>query len=115
MMQTLAPDEGYDAYCQFVYTDPEGKVTIYEGENNPVEIELGETDRSAELKFTQDADIGLQFWLGELDLQQAMARQQIQAEGPLAKAMQVLPQIEKIHPRAYLEKNGREDVLVKKN
>lgn len=105
MMEALEPDEGYDAYCQFIYSNPDGKITFRAGKNTPVEVICGETESSAELRFTQSADIGHQFWLGELNLQELLARQQITAEGPLAKVLKVMPQIEQIHPmyREYLK------------
>lgn len=113
MMNSLVPGEGYDAYVQFVYHNPEGKVTWYESEDGSIELICGETERRPELKFEQSADIGHKFWLGDLDLQQALARQQMTAEGPLAKALQALPHIEKIYPmyREYLQRTGREDLL----
>ena len=113
MMQTLEPDEGYDAYCQFIYSNPDGKITFQKGENTPVEVICGEADARAELTFTQSADIGHQFWLGQLNLQETLARQQIVAEGPLAKVLKAMPQIEQIHPmyREYLKKAGKEELL----
>ncbi|PWA13039.1 hypothetical protein DCC39_02600 [Pueribacillus theae] len=116
MMEALEPDAGFNAYVQFVYHSPEGKVTWYEEKDGSIGLICGETDLRAELKFEQSADIGHKFWLGELDLQEALARQLLKAEGPLVKALKAMPQIEKIYPmyRDYLEKTGRTDLLAVK-
>lgn len=104
--------DGYDAFVQYVYHKPEGKITWAE-EDGKLKVVCGDTDMQPELVFEQTADVGQKFWLGKLDLQQALARQQITARGPLAKALKVMPMLEKIYPayREYLEELGREDLL----
>ncbi|HEX7066266.1 MAG TPA: hypothetical protein VF199_14455 [Bacillales bacterium] len=107
-------DEAYDALVTFVYHNPEGKVTWIEGTNGGLEVICGETDRTPEMEFEQTADVGNQFWQGKLDLTQALARQQIQARGPLSKAMKIIPQLDWIYPkyREYLQEKDRDDLLL---
>ncbi|HET7522304.1 MAG TPA: hypothetical protein VFJ73_03160, partial [Bacillales bacterium] len=93
--------------------NPEGKITWMESDDGTLKVICGETGYRPELVFEQTADVGHRFWLGKLDLQQALARQQITARGPLAKALRMMPQLEKIYPayREYLEELGRRDLL----
>lgn len=51
------------------------------------------------LTFEQDADTAHRFWLGEIDLAQALARQQLRAIGPLSRAMKLLPHLDSVYPR----------------
>ena len=60
------------------------------------------------LVFEQEADTAHRFWLGQVDLAQALARQQLRAQGPLSRAMKLLPHLDPVYPRyaAYLEERG---------
>lgn len=51
------------------------------------------------LTFEQDGDTAHRFWLGEIDLAQALARQQLRAIGPLSRAMKLLPHLDPVYPR----------------
>ena len=51
------------------------------------------------LTFEQDGDTAHHFWLGEIDLAQALARQQLRATGPLSRAMKLLPHLDTVYPR----------------
>ena len=51
------------------------------------------------LTFEQDGDTAHRFWLGEVDLAQALARQQLRAIGPLSRAMKLLPHLDPVFPR----------------
>ncbi|AGT33105.1 hypothetical protein M493_14330 [Geobacillus genomosp. 3] len=103
---------GYDAFVQYVFHKPEAKIT-WTAENGALKIVCGETGLRPELVFEQTADVGHKFWLGKLDLQQALARQQIKVQGPLVNALKVLPQLDAIYPayREYLQEIGRDDLL----
>jgi hypothetical protein len=54
------------------------------------------------LTFEQDGDLAHRFWRGEVDLAQALARQQLRATGPLSRAMKLLPHLDPVYPR-YIE------------
>lgn len=112
MLEAVDIGEGYDTFVQYVFHHPEGKIT-WADEDGKMKVICGDTDLRPELVFEQTADVANRFWLGRLDLQQALARQQITASGPLAKALKVLPMMEEIYPayRTYLEKLGRDDLL----
>lgn len=51
------------------------------------------------LTFEQDGDTAHRFWRGEVDLAEALARQQIRATGPLSRAMKLLPHLDGVYPR----------------
>ncbi len=51
------------------------------------------------LTFEQDGETAHRFWLGEIDLAQALARQQLRATGPLSRAMKLLPHLDPVYPR----------------
>ncbi len=89
----------------FLYHRPEGRIlwtpcpppgqwpafrVSYDGE-----AEAGEPL----LTFEQDADTAHRFWRGEIDLAQALARQQLRATGPLSRAMKLLPHLDPVYPR----------------
>ena len=60
------------------------------------------------LTFEQDGDLAHRFWLGEVDLAQALARQQLRALGPLSRAMKLLPHLDPVYPRyaAFAQAGG---------
>ena len=59
------------------------------------EAEAGE----ALLTFEQDGETAHRFWLGEIDLATALARQQLRALGPLSRAMKLLPHLDPVYAR----------------
>lgn len=60
------------------------------------------------LTFIQDGDLAHRFWLGEVDLAEALARQQLRAIGPLSRAMKLLPHLDPVYDRyrAYAAEQG---------
>lgn len=106
-------DEAYDAPVRFIFRNPSGQITWVRGEDGLLDSIYGDTDRTAELTFEMNADVANLFWQGELDLTQAMARQQMTATGPLSKALKVAPKMEAFYPmyREYLKEIKREDLI----
>ncbi|MFC4767416.1 hypothetical protein [Effusibacillus consociatus] len=99
---------------QYIYNNPDGKVTMVpESGNGEANLILGETDVQPLLTFKMNADVGHRFWLGKVDLTQALARQQMQAVGPLSKALKVVPALQPLYGmyRDYLVQINREDLL----
>lgn len=89
----------------FVYHRPEGRILWTPcpppGSSPAFHVAYGDevTSQTALLTFEQDADTAHRFWLGELDLAQALARQQLRAFGPLSRAMKLLPHLDTVYPR----------------
>lgn len=113
IMSSYIKSDSHNALVQYVYRNPEAKVTWVESESGGIEVIYGETDLNAELIFEMNADVGHKFWLGEVDLTQALARQQMKAKGPLSKALKVVPQLKVWYPqyREYLESIGRKELV----
>lgn len=89
----------------FVYHRPEGRILWTPcdppGSWPAFHVSYGpDTDATTPLLiFEQDGDTAHSFWLGEIDLAQALARQQLRATGPLSRAMKLLPHLDPVYPR----------------
>jgi hypothetical protein len=60
-----------------------------------------------------EADTAHRFWLGRVNVTEALARGQIKANGPVAKILKLVPLTKPAYPRykAQLEAQGREDLV----
>ena len=98
----------------FLFHRPEGRVLWTPlpppGERPAFRVTYGEATAATVplLTFEQDADTAHRFWLGEIDLAQALARQQLKAIGPLSRAMKLLPHLDTVYPRyaAFIAEGG---------
>ncbi len=94
----------------FVFHRPEARILWEPLAGGPPEFAVHYDSEQPEplLRFEQDADLAHRFWQGDLDLQDALARQQIRAKGPLARAMKLIPQLDPVYLayRAYLAAHG---------
>ena len=83
----------------FVFHRPEARILWEPLAGGPPEFAVRyDVEQPAPLlTFEQDADTAHRFWLGEIDLQDALARQQIRARGPLARAMKLIPQLDPVY------------------
>lgn len=92
----------------FVFHRPEARILWEPLMHGPPEfaVRYDVAEPAPLLTFEQDADIAHRFWLGEIDLQDALARQQIRARGPLARAMKLIPQLDPVYAdyRVYIER-----------
>ncbi|WP_174734518.1 hypothetical protein [Mesobacillus harenae] len=114
IMKSYVKSDKHDALVQYIYHKPEAKMTWVPNDQGSIDVIYGETDLNPELTFEMTADIGHKFWLGKVDLTQALARQQMKATGPLSKSLKVVPQLQQWYPlyREYLIKTGREEIAV---
>jgi len=102
----------------FVFQRPDAEIRwIPEDDSSaerPFHLAFGGQGPSPLLTFRQDGDTAHRFWLGYLDLQQALARQQVRAQGPLSRAMKLIPHLDAIYPLypPYLESIGRGDLIL---
>ncbi len=89
----------------FLYHRPEGRLLWMPlpppGERPAFRVACGADTAAVTplLTFEQDGDTAHRFWLGEIDLAQALARQQLRAVGPLSRAMKLLPHLDTVYPR----------------
>jgi putative sterol carrier protein len=98
---------------QYVHRDPEATITVRLQKDQPVEVDIGETDMEPEVTMSMEADTAHRFWLGQVNVTVALARGQIKANGPVAKILKLVPLTKPIFPRykAQLEADGREDLI----
>lgn len=98
----------------FEFDNPDARLTWVPdpGQAVPFHVEAG-AGAPGLLTFRQNGDTAHRFWLGYLDLQQALARQQVRASGPLSRAMKLIPHLDAIYPlyHEHLQRIGREDLI----
>ena len=98
---------------QYQYREPESTITVRLQEDQPSEVDFGETEMEPEVEMSMEADTGHRFWLGKVNVTTALARGQIKATGPVAKILKLVPLTKPVFPRykAQLEAQGREDLV----
>jgi SCP-2 sterol transfer family protein len=98
---------------QHDYRDPDSTITMRLSEDQPADIDFGETEMEPEVVMSMDADTAHRFWLGQVNVTVALARGQIKASGPVAKILKLVPLTKPAFPRykALLEAQGREDLV----
>jgi putative sterol carrier protein len=98
---------------QYEYTEPDSTITVRLQEGQPSEVDFGETQMEPEVVMTMEADTAHRFWLGRVNVPDALAHGQIKADGPVAKILKLVPLTKPAYPRykAQLEAQGREDLI----
>jgi hypothetical protein len=82
-------------------------------DDQPPQVDLGETTLQPEVVLQLDADIAHRFWLGQVNVAVALAHGDIRTRGPVAKVLKLVPLVKPGFPRyrQQLEASGREDLL----
>jgi hypothetical protein len=120
LFQDLAEDDELgpkfrkaDAIVRYEFRDPESRITVRLQEDQPGDVDLGESEMEPDVVMSMEADTAHRFWLGEVNVTVAMARGQIKAKGPVAKILKLVPLTKPVFPRykAQLEAQGRSDLL----
>jgi SCP-2 sterol transfer family protein len=95
------------------YREPESKITLRLQEDEPGDVDFGETQMEPEVVMSMEADTAHRFWLGKVNVTVALARGQIKARGPVAKILKLVPLTKPVYPlyKAQLEAQGREDLV----
>ena len=98
---------------QYDYREPDSKITLRLQEDQPGEVDFGETEMEPEVVMSMEADTAHRFWLGKVNVTTALARGQIKAQGPVAKILKLVPLTKPVYPRykAQLEADGHEDLV----
>ena len=112
--QELAPKfREANTIVQYDYREPESKITVRLKEDEPGEVDFGETEMEPEVVMSMEADTAHLFWLGKVNVTVALARGQIKASGPVAKILKLVPLTKPVFPRykAQLEAAGRDDLI----
>ena len=98
---------------QYNHRDPEAPITVRLKEDEPTDVDFGETEMEPEVVMSMEADTAHRFWLGQVNVTVALARGQIKASGPVAKILKLVPLTKPVYPRykALLESQGRDDLV----
>jgi putative sterol carrier protein len=98
---------------QYAHRDPDATITVQLKEDEPAEVDFGETEMEPEVVMSMEADTAHRFWLGQVNVTVALARGQIKASGPVAKILKLVPLTKPVFPRykALLEAQGRDDLV----
>jgi hypothetical protein len=97
---------------RYEYSDPDSAITVRLKDNEPGDVDFGESEMEPEVTMSMAADTAHRFWLGEVNVTVALARGQIRANGPVAKILKLVPLAKPVFPRykALLESQGRADL-----
>jgi SCP-2 sterol transfer family len=112
--EELAPQfRKANTIVQYDYREPESTITVRLKEDEPGDIDFGETEMEPEVVMSMEADTAHRFWLGRVNVPVALARGQIKAKGPVAKILKLVPLTKPVYPRykALLEAQGRDDLV----
>ena len=98
---------------QYQHRDPDSTITVRLKEDEPTEVDFGDTQMEPDVVMSMEADTAHRFWLGQVNVTVALARGQIKATGPVAKILKLVPLTKPVFPRyvAQLERQGREDLV----
>jgi putative sterol carrier protein len=98
---------------QYAHRNPDSPITVRLKEDEPTDVDFGETDMEPEVVMSMEADTAHRFWLGQVNVTVALARGQIKASGPVAKILKLVPLTKPVFPRykALLEDQGRDDLV----
>jgi hypothetical protein len=110
----LAPKfQAADTIVQYRMHSPDSQITVVMRENEPLRVDLGESDLDPEVVMSMEADTAHKFWLGKVNVTVALAKGQMKAKGPVAKILRLVPLVKPVFPRyrQMLEEAGREDLL----
>jgi hypothetical protein len=103
-----------DTTFQLRMRNPDAVLTVRPPqEDEPPQVDLGDTTLRPEVVLQLDADIAHRFWLGQVNVAVALANGDIRARGPVAKILKLVPLVKPGFPRyrQQLEAAGREDLL----
>jgi putative sterol carrier protein len=98
---------------RYEHREPESTITVRLQEDQPSDVDFGETEMEPEVVMSMEADTAHRFWLGKVNVTVALARGQIKATGPVAKILKLVPLTKPVFPRykALLEAQGRDDLV----
>jgi hypothetical protein len=101
-----------DTIVQIRMRRPDSQVTIKALQEDELQVDFGVTELRPDVVLAMDADTAHRFWLGKVNITVALARGQINARGPVAKILKLVPLVEPVRARyeARLQDAGREDL-----
>jgi hypothetical protein len=103
-----------DTTFQLRVRNPDAVMTVRTPrDEEPPQVDLGDTTLRPEVVLQLDADMAHRFWLGQINVAVALANGDIRARGPASKILQLVPLVKPGFPRyrQQLEASGRVDLL----
>lgn len=102
-----------DTIVQYRYHEPEAVITVDLRADGRPGVFTGACDLEPEVVMSMAADTAHRFFLGHVNVTVALARGEIQARGPVAKILKLVPLVKPFFPRyrALLEGVGRRDLV----
>jgi hypothetical protein len=103
-----------DTTFQLRMRNPDSVLTVRTPQDDqPPQVDLGDTTLQPEVVLQLDADTAHRFWLGHVNAAVALANGDIRTRGPAAKVLKLVPLVKPGFPRyrQQLEAAGREDLL----
>jgi hypothetical protein len=101
-----------DTVVQIRMRRPDSQLTLKALGEEDLQIDFGITELRPEVVLAMDADTAHRFWLGKVNVTVALARGQINARGPVAKILKLVPLVDPVRGRyrEVLQQAGREDL-----
>ena len=99
----LAELQSLKLKVKFTFHDPESSIFLTV-ENGTHSIYYGATNQKPDIELAMSGDIAHYFWMGEVNVMQAITKQQIIASGSLGRIMKLVPLIKasiKLYPQHY--------------
>jgi hypothetical protein len=93
--------------------NPAAQITTEMRPGREMRVDLGASELEPEVVMTMDTDVAHRFWLGQVNVTVALAHGEMQAKGPVAKILRLVPLVEPTFARyrQMLEEAGRADLL----
>jgi len=77
---------------RFHWKGPDGQATV-DLRSAPITYTLGPSDLEPDVEMIQSADVAHRFWLGKLNVPQAIATRKVVSKGSVPKALKLLPAV----------------------
>jgi 2-oxoisovalerate dehydrogenase E1 component len=77
---------------RFHWKEPDGEATI-DLRQAPIGVTMGPSELEADVEMIQTADVAHRFWLGNLNVPQAIATRKVVSKGSVPKALKLLPAV----------------------
>lgn len=102
-----------DTVVQYRLAGPDATITVDLRRDFEPLVVLGESELEPEVVMSMASDTAHRFFLGHVNVTVALARGEIQARGPVAKILKLVPLVKPFYPhyRALLQAEGRTDLV----
>jgi hypothetical protein len=98
---------GADTSFHIIYSDPDCDMLVDCTIDPPV-VTMAPGEVKSEIELAMAADDGHQFWLGNLNMALALAKNKVKVKGPISKIMKLLPAMRPAFPKykAFIAERG---------